>query len=114
MTLEALLKTKGYALVPTSDGYHILPVTEAPRNVTQIQKLKPASVDLPGFAVQVVPLKFTNDGIFRSRNRNFDEPLFPEPPDKRTVHCFEIIRPTTFQKEINFERCWQVDQIETC
>lgn len=60
MTLESLLKTKGFALVPTTDGYHILPVTEAPRNVTSIKQGKPASVDLPGFSVQVIPLKYTN------------------------------------------------------
>lgn len=57
--LEALLKTKGYALVPTSDGYHILPVNEAPRSVKTISQVKPASASLPGFSVQVVPLKYT-------------------------------------------------------
>ncbi len=58
-TLEALLKTKGFALVPTSDGYHILPVADAPRTVTSIKQAKPASADLPGFGVQVIPLQHT-------------------------------------------------------
>ena len=57
--LESLLKTKSYALVPTADGYHILPVAEAPRSVTTIKQVKPSSADLPGFSVQVIPLKFT-------------------------------------------------------
>ncbi|WP_417452072.1 type II secretion system secretin GspD [Kordiimonas sp.] len=59
VTLEALLKTKGYALVPSSDGYLVLPVADAPRNVSTIKHSLPASTDLPGFAVQVVPLSYT-------------------------------------------------------
>jgi len=59
LTLESLLKTKGYAMVAVADGYHILPVAEAPRNVTNIGKGTPSSVDLPGFGVQVVPLHYT-------------------------------------------------------
>ena len=59
VTLEALLKTKGYALVPASDGYVVLPVAEAPRNVETIRHSAPASSDLPGFAVHVVPLDYT-------------------------------------------------------
>ena len=59
MTLEALLKTKGYALVPTSDGYFILPVSEAPRAVVGFNQTASASSNLPGFSVQVVTLKYT-------------------------------------------------------
>lgn len=58
-TLETLLKTRGYALLATSDGYHVLPLAEAPRSVSEIRNGLPVSVNLPGFAVQVVPLKYT-------------------------------------------------------
>jgi len=59
LILESLLKTKGYAMVAVAGGYHILPVAEAPRNVTNIRQGLPASVDLPGFGVQVVRLDYT-------------------------------------------------------
>lgn len=58
-TLETLLKTKGYALLDTADGLQVLPLADAPRRVSEIRRGLPASVNLPGFGVQVVPLKFT-------------------------------------------------------
>lgn len=59
MSLEALLKTQGYALVSSSDGYLVLPIEEAPRNVETIGQRPPASSSLPGFGVQVVSLRYT-------------------------------------------------------
>lgn len=57
--LESLLRTKGYALVAASDGYHVLPVADAPRSIDKIAVDGPASSNLPGFGVHVVTLKHT-------------------------------------------------------
>ena len=57
--LEALLRTQGYAMVVGSDGLNILPVSDAPRSVSKYNYNSPASVELPGFGVHIVPLKFT-------------------------------------------------------
>lgn len=74
MTLEAVLKTKGFALVQSTQGYLILPLEEAPRSVGQIRQGLPASVNLPGFAVQVVPLKNT----LPSEMKDLIEPFAPQ------------------------------------
>lgn len=58
-TLEALLKTKGYALVASGESYLILPVSDAPRSVSNISQAIPASAGLPGFSVNVLPLQYT-------------------------------------------------------
>ncbi len=73
-TLETLLRTKGYALVMTSEGYHVLPESEAPRRVGQIGYGLPSSVNLPGFSVQVVPLKHVVASEMRSLLEPFSTP----------------------------------------
>lgn len=59
VAFEALLKTKGYALVNSSNGYVILPQSDAVRSINDIQINAPASASLPGFRVHVVTLKHT-------------------------------------------------------
>ncbi|UTW58731.1 type II secretion system secretin GspD [Kordiimonas sp. SCSIO 12603] len=72
--LEALLKTRGYALVQVSDGYHVLPISEAPQRVEQLQQGRPASANLPGFSVHIVPLKYTSALEMRQLLEPFSAP----------------------------------------
>lgn len=72
-SLEALLKLKGYALLSTNDGYFVLPVSEAPNKASLQNQIIPTSVDLPGFGVHTVALKFTRP----SEMRRLLEPLSP-------------------------------------
>jgi general secretion pathway protein D len=58
--IEALLKAKNYAIVETSTGYHVLPVSDAPRQVGAVKTSRPLTSNLPGFGVQVVPLKYVS------------------------------------------------------
>ena len=73
-TLDALLKTKGFAIVDTTSGLQVLPLADAPRSVANIRHNQPASVNLPGFGVQVVPLKFTSP----SEMQRLIEPFSPQ------------------------------------
>ncbi|NVJ70806.1 MAG: type II secretion system secretin GspD [Alphaproteobacteria bacterium] len=59
LTLEALLRTKGYALVETTEGHVVLPLAEAPLATKNIGQGIPASTNLPSFGVQIVPLNYT-------------------------------------------------------
>lgn len=72
--LESVLRTKGYALVESSDGFVILPIEEAPRAIREIRLGLPASVNLPGFSVQVVPLQYT----LPSEMKDLIEPFSPQ------------------------------------
>lgn len=74
VTLEALLKTKGYALVETSEGALVLPVSDAPQRAGAIRHGLPASVNLPGFGVHVVPLQYT----LPSEMQQIIEPFSPQ------------------------------------
>jgi len=73
ISLEALLRTKGYALVPSSEGYIVLPFSEAPANVNAIKHGSSVSAELPGFSVHVVSLKYTRP----SELRRLLDPLSP-------------------------------------
>jgi general secretion pathway protein D len=74
LSLETLLKTQGYALVSASDGYNILPISEAPANIRSFSETTaPASVNLPGFGVNIVTLKHTTPSDIKS----IIEPLSP-------------------------------------
>ena len=70
--LEMVLKTKNAALVKTADGYHVLPISEAPRH-TPLKSRLPASKNLPGFTMQIVPLRYTTP----SEMRKVLEPFAP-------------------------------------
>lgn len=59
LSFEILLKTKGYALVQTTAGNTILPLSEAVRSVSEFRVNSPASAALPGFSVHVVTLAHT-------------------------------------------------------
>lgn len=66
ISLEALLKTRGYALVAAGDGYNVLPVSDAPASVEAFGQSVPASVDLPGFGVNIIALKYTSPTEMRT------------------------------------------------
>ncbi|MCJ9430033.1 type II secretion system secretin GspD [Kordiimonas marina] len=92
-TLEAVLRTKGYALVMTSDGLEVLPVSEAPHRVAAIRHNLPASVSLPGFGVEVVTLKYTAP----SAMKELMEPFTPQGGILRTddEHGYMILGGTS-------------------
>lgn len=69
--LETVLKAKKIALIKTELGYQVLPAAEAPRQ-SRLQRM-PASEDLPGYAVQIVPLRYTSP----SEMRKVLEPFAP-------------------------------------
>lgn len=57
---ETVLRVQNFAIVDVSGTLHVVPIAQAPRRVTAMRVPSPASRDLPGFGVQIVPLRFTN------------------------------------------------------
>lgn len=73
-TLETVLKINGFALVETTNGYQVLPISEAPQRIASIKQAMPGSVNLPGFGVQVVPLQYTSPTEMRQLIEPFSPP----------------------------------------
>ena len=63
--LESALKLRGVAIVPVGQSYKVVPLSAAPKSVTGFSGTRPASVNLPGFAVQIVPIKYTSPAEMR-------------------------------------------------
>lgn len=72
--LETTLKLKGIALVPTGGGYKVVPLALAPKAIAGFTGVRPSSSDLPGFAVQLVPLAYTSP----TEMRRVLEPFAPK------------------------------------
>jgi general secretion pathway protein D len=56
--LEAALSMYGVAIVEADGVYHILPLKDAPRRVAGLRQ--PGATNVPGFGVQIVPLKYVS------------------------------------------------------
>lgn len=58
--LEAALRLHGAALVESENVYQVVPLAEAPRSTSPIRTPRPSKLRTPGYAVQVVPLRFVS------------------------------------------------------
>ena len=58
--LEEALRLQNVALLKSDGRFHIVPMADAPRRVSSLGSAPPESVGRPGFAVQVVTLKYVD------------------------------------------------------
>ncbi|AKJ29731.1 type II secretion system secretin GspD [Caldimonas brevitalea] len=58
--LEAALASVSVAIVKTDQAYQVLPLEEAPRRVRGAQRMTSGTPSTPGFAVEIVPLRYVN------------------------------------------------------
>lgn len=56
--LEEALRLQGVALLKMGDRFQVVPMADAPRRVASLGQTPPESAGRPGFAVQVVTLKY--------------------------------------------------------
>lgn len=85
--LEVLLKTKGFALVESSDGLVVLPLADAPQRVKTLSAKAPASSNLPTFGVQIVPLKH----VSATEMASLVEPFAPQDAILRSDNIRNIL-----------------------
>lgn len=69
--LESVLGLKSIALVPVDGVYQVVPKSKAPKLFTGFQGEIPSSHNLPGFGVQIVPLKYTSPSEMQKILRPF-------------------------------------------
>lgn len=64
--LEAALSAVSAAIVRTDQILNVVPINEAPLHIREARRVSPTAPLVPGFAVEIVPLRYVNANEMRS------------------------------------------------